>query len=186
MTVSYFVSHTQAAITPNLPVTQWHLSEIGQQQAVDAAQLPWILEVQRFISSTELKAVETARALIAGRELPLESDPLLGENDRTSTGYLPKTEFEITSDSFFARPEQSILGWERAIDAQQRIVTAIRRHAAASPVPTVYVSHGAVGTLLLADLLGKPISRRLDQTREGSFYAFDPVEWTALHQWLPL
>lgn len=186
MTVSYFISHAQAAITPNIPIDQWHLSEIGQQQAVEAAKLPWVLEVQRFISSAEPKAIETARALIGQRELPLEHDPLLGENDRTSTGYLPKTQFEITSDSFFARPERSVLGWERAVDAQQRIIAAIRRLAAASPEPTAYVSHGAVGTLLLADLLGKPISRRLDQLREGSFYAFDPVEWTAVHQWLPL
>ena len=142
--------------------------------------------MQRFCSSAEPKAIETARALIAQRDLPLESDPLLGENDRSSTGYLPKTEFEITSDSFFARPERSVLGWERAIDAQARIVATIRRLAALTPVPTAYVSHGAVGTLLLADLLGQPITRRLDQAREFSFYAFDPVEWTAEHKWLPL
>ena len=46
----------------------------------------------------------------------------LGENDRSSTGYLPKAEFEAVADAFFARPEESVRGWERAVDAQRRIV----------------------------------------------------------------
>lgn len=183
MSTSYFISHTPTAITPNVPVDQWQLSELGQQQAAEAAALPWIADVQRFISSTEPKAIETARILIGARDLQLQTDPMLGENDRSSTGYLPKTEFEITSDKFFSRPEQSVLGWERAIDAQRRIIAAIRRLAALSSVTTAYVSHGAVGSLLLADLLGRPISRRLDQSREGSFYAFDADSWQAAGGW---
>ena len=44
------------------------------------------------------------------------------ENDRSATGFLEPSEFERVADEFFARPTVSIGGWERAIDAQKRIV----------------------------------------------------------------
>lgn len=75
--------------------------------------------------------------------------------------------------SFFAQPEQSIRGWERALDAQARIVGAVRgavadwrEHARDTERPDlVFVAHGAVGALLLAALSGAAISRDLDQPR---------------------
>jgi broad specificity phosphatase PhoE len=82
----------------------------------------------------------------------------LGENDRSATGFLPPEEFERVADQFFANPETSIRGWERAIDAQTRIVRAVERIE--SKGPTAIVSHGAVGTLLYCHLAGKPIDRR--------------------------
>ena len=50
--------------------------------------------------------------------------PGIGENDRSATGFLPREEFWATADLFFAHPTESIRGWERAIDAQARIVAA--------------------------------------------------------------
>ena len=42
----------------------------------------------------------------------------LHENDRSATGYLPPNQFEAMADRFFAEPQASVLGWERAVDAQ--------------------------------------------------------------------
>ena len=51
----------------------------------------------------------------------------LGENNRSATGFLPPAEFEKVADAFFANPEESVRGWERAIDAQRRIREAVDR-----------------------------------------------------------
>lgn len=113
--------------------------------------------------------------------LSVEHDPLLGEIDRSATGYLPPSEFEAVVDAFFARPEQSVRGWERAIDAQERIVAAVRRHCSTGDL--TIVSHGAVGALLLAHLRGVPITRALDQPGMGSVFRFDAPAWRATSGW---
>ena len=74
------------------------------------------------------------------------------ENDRSATGYLPGPEFEATADRFFAEPQISVRGWERAIDAQARILGAVAETLARHPGgDLLLVGHGAVGTLELAE-----------------------------------
>ena len=67
-------------------------------------------------------------------------------------------------------------GWERAIDAQRRIVDAVSTIAQSdSSYGTIaVVSHGAVGTLLFCQLVGEPIDRRRDQPVNGggNYFAF--------------
>jgi broad specificity phosphatase PhoE len=69
----------------------------------------------------------------------------LGENDRSATGYLPKQEFEATADAFYARPQESVRGWERAADAQARIVRAVDQIVSQTPAEgdVAIVGHGA-------------------------------------------
>ena len=111
---------------------------------------------------------------------------LLGENDRSATGYLPPEEFERTADSFFAHPTTSIRGWETASSAQDRIVSTVRRISADAPGRRIaYVAHGAVGSLLLSDLMRVPISRELDQPRQGCWFTFDPTTWSSTQGWQP-
>jgi broad specificity phosphatase PhoE len=74
-------------------------------------------------------------------------------------GILPPEEFERVADQFFASPEVSVRGWERAIDAQSRIVQAVEGIAELDKTEgaVAIVSHGAVGTLLYCHLAGRPI-----------------------------
>jgi broad specificity phosphatase PhoE len=113
----------------------------------------------------------------------------LGENDRSATGYLPRSEFEIVANLFFAHPERSARGWERAIDAQRRIVSAVNRVLVASTKCAgniAIVSHGGVGALLLCHLRGEAISREHDQplNNGGNYYAFDAETRDLIHGWL--
>jgi hypothetical protein len=79
----------------------------------------------------------------------------LHENDRSATGFIPPPEFERMADAFFAHPEESVRGWERAVDAQTRIAAAVDELLDRSPQGTVaFVAHGGVGTLLLCRYLG--------------------------------
>lgn len=183
----YFISHPNVQISAEVPVPQWPLSELGRRrmQAALKQQEAWLGSIRAVYSSAERKALDSAEILAGHLGLPVQVLEALGENDRSATGFLPPAEFEQVADEFFARPEQSVRGWETAVVAQARIVAAVhelaRRQASrGSEVDeeggaVAILSHGAVGTLLYCHLAGLPISRRWDQPANGggNFYRFE-------------
>ena len=169
-TVFYFITHPDVVISRELPVPRWPLSERGRARMHTGLRLPWIQHLSAIYCSTEQKAIDGARILGEHLSLPFSEVDALGENDRSATGFLPALEFEQMADAFFANPEQSVRGWERAVDAQARIVRAVNGIAQAESAnrgAVAIVSHGAVGTLLYCHLAGVPIARRWDQPPNG-------------------
>ena len=183
-----YITHPQVAIDPAVPVPDWGLSERGRERALFAASAGWARQVGRLVASTERKAIETAEILAAGR-LAVETDDAMGENDRSATGYLPPEAFEAAADEFFARPEQSFRGWERAADAQARIFAAIERVLVGHDpkIPIAFVGHGGVGTLLKCRLKGTPIRRDGDQPAGGgNLFAFRLADRAVTCDWTPM
>ena len=179
----YFITHPEVIVDPAVPIDEWRLSPEGRERA---ARMADVLRgnVETIISSAERKAIDTAVILAEALEVSRSTDPTLGEMDRSATGYLPPAEFEATADQFFAFPDESVRGWERAIDAQRRIKTAVQRNLSDFPAANVaFVAHGGVGGLLLASLTGASISRDLDQPGLGSYFTFDAENWRALSCW---
>ena len=135
-------------------------------------------------ASTETKAIEAAGILAGHFGLAISVHPGLHENDRTATGFLPPSEFDRMANAFFARPEESVQGWERAVDAQARVAAAVndilQRFSGAN---IALVSHGGVGTLLLCKYLGIPITRAADQPFQGHFWAFEVATRRVIHRW---
>ena len=80
----------------------------------------------------------------------------LGENDRSSTGYLPPEVFEATADRASADGDVAI------------------------------VAHGGVGTLLLCALSGVEITRALDQPGHGHRFALERESRRVIHGWVVL
>lgn len=186
-----YITHPEVLIDPAVPVPGWGLSGRGRERAALAAASDWAARIGRFVASAERKAIETADILAAGR-VPVETDHAMGENDRSSTGFLPPDAFEAAADEFFAHPQQSFRGWERAMDAQARIVAAVERVLATydPAVPIAFVGHGGVGTLLKCHLKGTPIRRDGDQPPGGgNLFAFRladrsvTCDWTAMESW---
>ena len=76
-------------------------------------------------------------------------------------------------------------GWERALDAQNRISNAIAeivsdaRHCRAVAI----CSHGGVGALYLCKLKDVAISREQEQPSLGNYYAFEAPSLRLLHGW---
>jgi broad specificity phosphatase PhoE len=176
----YFITHPDVQIDPAAPVPAWPLSPRGRERMTQALVLPWVRGVRAVWCSTERKARDGAAILAGHLGLPVTALAACGENDRSATGYLPKAEFEAVADQFFAHPEQSVRGWERAIDAQRRIVGAVEKILTASPGSEgdiAIVAHGGVGTLLLCHLRGDAIGRQHDQppNNGGNYFAFDAV-----------
>ncbi|MGV1759134.1 histidine phosphatase family protein [Rhizobium sp. A22-96] len=188
-----YITHPQVRIDPDVPVPQWGLSEIGAARARLAATHPWAQTLGLIVSSGERKAIETAEILAAASGATVEIVEATHENDRSATGFLAPPEFEKAADWFFAHPHESFKGWERAIDAQTRIVSNVEavlsRHDPKMPI--AFVGHGGVGTLLKCHLEGKPIARQGDQPPGGgNLFCFDlakravSCDWTPMEDWM--
>ena len=167
----FWITHPEVTVDPARAVARWHLSPRGIARMRAFASTPMLADVAEIWSSTEKKAIEAAGLLAASRGLGVKVCAALRENDRSATGFLPPAEFEQVADVFFAESQRSVRGWERAVDAQARVVQAVRQIVAGSGEGDLaIVAHGAVGTLLFCALSGQPISRSFDQPYQGHFW----------------
>jgi broad specificity phosphatase PhoE len=188
MSIVHFITHPEVVIDPTMPVPNWPLSPVGRERMRRAAlEQPWLRDVRALFSSAERKARDAASLIAEHLSLQPAIIGDLGENDRSVTGYLPRREFEAVADEFFARPEESVRGWERAVDAQCRIVAAVECAIALASAEgdIAIVSHGGVGALLLCYLKGVPIVRTEDQPGGGGgcVYSFDAASRRLLCGW---
>ena len=187
MPIVFFITHPDVQIDRNVPVPEWPLNERGRARMRAMATHRWVGGVRSVFVSSERKARDGAQLLVEGLGLPGYSVVgSLGEHDRSATGYLPKQEFEAAADAFFAGPQISVRGWERAADAQTRIIHAIEQAVsqASDTGDVAIVGHGGTGTLLYCHLAGLPISRRYEQppTNGGNWFAFDWASRKLLHR----
>jgi broad specificity phosphatase PhoE len=186
METVFYITHPDVLIDPAVAVAEWPLNARGRARMHAMLSQSWLPGIVQIASSTERKALDGAAILGAHLGLQPVTHPGLGENDRSSTGYLAKPEFEAMADAFFTHPEQSVRGWERAIDAQVRVVAAMRDVLREAPAGDIaVVAHGGVGALLLCHLLGSAISRTADQPAGsgGHVLAFNRATWTLCHAW---
>jgi broad specificity phosphatase PhoE len=183
----HYLTHPQVRIDPAVAVPDWGLSEIGQARIRTLVDSGALTGIRTVVASRERKAIETAEPIAAALGLSVVLRQDMHENDRSATGFLPPDEFEAVADQFFANPETSIRGWERAADAQARIVREIRAVVDASPEGDILiVGHGGVGTLLYCHLAGVPIQRRYDQPAGGGNVFTAERSGRALHGWRSL
>ncbi|GEO83703.1 MULTISPECIES: histidine phosphatase family protein [Alphaproteobacteria] len=184
-----YITHPQVWIDPTVPVPQWGLSDIGAARAELAAARPWAKQLARIVSSAETKAIETAEILARAAGIGFETVEAMHENDRSATGFLKPDEFEKAADWFFAHPQDSFRGWERAADAQARIVAAVEKiligHNPRNPI--AFIGHGGVGTLLKCHLDNRPIARAHDQAPGGgNLFAFSLADLRVACDWTPI
>ena len=180
-----YLTHPQVQIDPDVPVPQWGLSPVGRARTEAVASGSWLANTTQIISSGERKAIETAEIVAGQLGLMIEIREAMHENDRSATGFLKPTEFETVADQFFEEPHLSVRGWERAVDAQARIVREAEAVLARNrPGDILFVGHGAVGTLLFCYIAGHPIDRRHDQPAGGGHcFAFEKEGRRVLHPW---
>jgi broad specificity phosphatase PhoE len=180
-----YLTHPQVKIEPAIPVPSWGLSEVGRTRTETLATAGWLSGTTQVISSGERKAIETAEIIGGILNVAIEVREAMHENDRSATGFLPSDEFETVATEFFAQPLMSIRGWERAIDAQLRIVREVELVLARNRAGDVlFVGHGAIGTLLFCHYSGFAIDRAYDQPAGGGHYfAFVKDGRRVLHPW---
>jgi len=186
----YFITHPDVVIDPAVPVPRWPLSERGVQRMRRLVSQTWVARLETIYCSTEQKAIDGAEIVSQATSLPFHQLAALGENDRSATGYLRGTEFQTTVDAFFARPHESIRGWERAADAQTRIVATLDDIARRAPGtgPIAVISHGGVGALLMCQFKRVAISRAEEQpgTSGGNYFVCRMPDAILVHGWTPI
>jgi broad specificity phosphatase PhoE len=187
MSLIYFITHPEVQIDSKVPVPQWPLSEKGIDRIRLLITKNWVQKIRAIYSSSELKAIDCAKILGDHLYLPFTQKEEFGENDRSSTGYLPKEAFETMATRFFNNPTTSVEGWERAVDAQSRIVEAVNKvmDDPSAQGDIAIVSHGSVGTLLLCYLSGSAINRSMDQPGGGggNVFCFEKESRTLIYNW---
>lgn len=191
MTVTVrYLTHPQVVVDPLTEVRKWSLNAVGTARvSALAARLGRLANTRRVICSDETKALETAMPLAFILGTKIEVRPLMHENDRSATGFLPPHEFEAVADQFFAEPTKSVRGWETAESAQRRIVAEVDAALDGRQNGDIlFVGHGGVGTLLFCALSGNAIDRRFDQGPGGGgcWFQFDLHDRRPPHGWRPM
>ena len=103
-----------------------------------------------IISSDEPKAFATVSTIAFERQIPLHTHPGLRELRRTPVWL---EDYEARVLDVFQKPALSIEGWERAADAQARILSTLDELLLKfDGQPFAVVSHGLVLALLLASV----------------------------------
>jgi broad specificity phosphatase PhoE len=182
-----FITHPEVVIDPDRPIPEWPLNAIGRARMVRFADMLENRDVSAVYASTERKARDGAAIVAERLRLSYAADGALSENDRSSTGYIAPPEFWEVVREFFGRPHESIRGWERAIDAQARIVNAVGRIAREDETSgdIVIVSHGGVGCLLTAHLQRVEIGQesRPQHPGGGCFIVIDRASFMLTQDW---
>jgi broad specificity phosphatase PhoE len=183
-----YLTHPEVLVDPTVPVPAWRLSDRGRARWAVLLARPWVRGVTRVVSSPERKALEAAGALAELLGLDVEVRAATGELDRSATGFLEPADHERHADACFAAPDRSAGGWERAVDAQARIVAALDDLLApeAADGDVAVIGHGGVGTLWWCHLAGRPIGRRWDQPGQGHLVTVERGSRTVCHHWLPI
>src|SRR6516225_6975246 len=185
MSLVRYLTHPQVNIDPASPVPSWGLSRIGRARTEAVASTGLLSRTTQIISSGERKAIETAEIIAAKLDLEVEVREAMHENDRSATGFLMPNEFQAVAGQFFAQPQISVRGWERAVDAQLRIVREVEHVLARNrPGDVLFVGHGGVGTLLYCHYSGLAIDRTYDQPAGGGyFFSFAKDDRRVQHSW---
>jgi broad specificity phosphatase PhoE len=159
------IKHASPQVDPSMPPEQWHLSEQGKTSCIALAEAVRPHKPAMIVSSTEVKAIETAELLAASLGLPTETLEDLAEHDRSNVPHMRSGDFISMMELFFRKPTQLVLGRETADAALSRFRSAIDRVLASHPGQDIaVVSHGTVIALLLATLADKngfPIWREM-------------------------
>jgi len=185
-----FITHANVQIDPTVPVPDWGLSVVGRERHTLFNSNKVISQVTAIYCSEEQKAIDGAFVLSEFLGIDICRVHELHENDRSATGYLEPDEFQTVANQFFENPSESIRGWERAIDAQTRIVECVNRiiEEDNGSGDIAIVAHGGVGALLLCKLAGSEITRKLDQPDNGggNYFIFDSESLSLTQHWKPI
>jgi broad specificity phosphatase PhoE len=147
------IKHASPQVDPAAPPERWHLSDRGRASCAALAEAIGPHEPSIIISSTEVKAIETAELLASALNLQSTTAPGLEEHDRSNVPHLRSAEFISMMELFFRKPNELVLGRETAEAALARFSKALEAAIAAHPGENVAViSHGTVIALLLGRL----------------------------------
>lgn len=145
-----YVRHAMAIPTADRHPTEWELDGAGFAEALAlAGRLEVAPTIGALVTSTEPKALGTARAIADRWQVPLSGDDRLREASRPWVG----PGYRAVAHRYLRG--EAIEGWEPHGQVEQRVSAAVQDAvAAAAGGPVVVVTHGLVLALHLRARLG--------------------------------
>lgn len=116
----YFLRHGETKKDKNIPISQWTLSEKGDEQAERLAQEGVFKDVDIIISSTEQKAYQTAKPTADALGKEIRQIEEISELDRDKGGFMESEEYEKAVKYCLEHLDKSIHNWETANNALER------------------------------------------------------------------
>lgn len=151
----YFLRHGATQRDINLPISQWNLSEKGEEQARKLAQQGVFDEIDVIFSSSEEKAYQTAKPIADKLKKDIIQIKEISELNRDKGGFMEAEEYEQAVKYTLEQLDKSVHNWETAIHALERFSKKIEE------IDTQYtnrkiliVGHGFTINLYFAKLLG--------------------------------
>ena len=147
----YFIRHANVVRDTAVSSDQWELSENGRLRARQLARQINEPPVRLF-ASRELKAIQTAQEMAAVWGVPWSMLDGIHEHERGSNQYIDDPQaFQTAVSQFLKHPDQRTFGSETAIEAANRLQTAVFQLRALYPQETVaVVTHGRILTAYLS------------------------------------
>jgi broad specificity phosphatase PhoE len=150
------LKHSMPDLIGNTPPQEWKLGVEGQRSAMEFADRLRKKEIRHILSSSETKALETAK--IIGRAFGIEPKVIPGihEIDIKPRPILSREEHINANSLIFEMPDRAVLGNESASNARQRFETALQDGLGKVPLDedVLVVSHGTVISLFVASKNG--------------------------------
>lgn len=144
------IKHSLPEINPAMPAHLWQLSFEGHLRCKPLAEKLAAYAPDIIITSTEIKAIQTALRVAENLNLPYKIVDNLHEHDRRNATFGDQEQFEAQVADFFTRPGELVFGLETADAAYLRFAQAVDeviRHHVDSNV--AIVAHGTVITLFV-------------------------------------
>jgi broad specificity phosphatase PhoE len=155
MTTIVLIRHAPVTIDKHIVASSWQLSADSQARCQQLANQLQPLHPVQLYTSTEQKAVQTAKHLTEALNIPMVVFPNLHETERTSTQFYTDSEnFISTIHKAMRHPDKVIFGDEAFGVARDRLTRQLHILADKHPHETIgIVSHGRILAMFLAQIM---------------------------------
>ncbi|MHA1924799.1 MAG: histidine phosphatase family protein [Candidatus Thorarchaeota archaeon] len=149
----HLMRHAETTIEHDVPAHKWSLTMEGLRQAEDLASTAIFDSIDSIFSSTEGKALQTARPFADRLGIEIVSYSELRELDRAEGGLLSNAEYRQAVEAVLNRHD-TVLGWEPGEHALNRFQAGLERIMIEDDFKEgLLISHGLVLSMHFADLL---------------------------------
>ena len=149
----FLIRHSTPVVDASQPSNVWKLSAAGMDRAAQLAEHLSGRGIQLIVSSTEVKAIQTAEMLADHLGVQTEATDGLHEHERSYPRDFAanQTEFKARIAGLFAEPDSLVFGDETAHQTSLRFEAALQRVIARHPDKTLaVVAHGTAISLFIA------------------------------------
>jgi broad specificity phosphatase PhoE len=150
----YFLRHGATQRDSNFPISQWLLSEKGQEQARKLAQQDIFDNIEIIYSSTEEKAYQTAKPIADKLKKGIKQIREISELNRDNGGFIKLDEYQQNIKECLTNLDKAVSNWESGAHALERFSNKIEElDQQYENEKILVVGHGFTINLYFAKLL---------------------------------